>query len=568
VSIRFSLQLGDKTTLPLDKEELIIGRSADCDITIKDPYISRRQARIILEQDQAFIENLGRNPILINGDPTQHSQLTAGHVIQLGSTELVVQAIEDSPSPGVQEAQASPPMSEQTVFMPSSPRQAASQPHLLLSSDEGRTETIPLDKTPFSIGREPEADLQLEDQAVSRRHAVVESLDEECLLTNTSDVNPLEVNNEAVSRKQLFSGDRIQIGPYLLTFVSDRPEDQKPVQEVPGPLSPYHLGGIAVLVLIALVLGGYFAYSGIYKPWKMEQEIESASGLIKAGNHRRAVDRLEAILEKDLSPEQESRVQTLLADTVLEFTASMLESGDVSRARALLTSYVEQYGGTAGALPALERLDRIRLETGRHLESTKDYERALKEYAAVREGGPYADEARKGIRRIWLASQQKHLQQQSIAQLLKEAEQNFIAKRYLTPVNNNAYAAYQAVLSMDPDHDVALQRIEQMKSFYRQNGERHFQSGRFARALTYFERFAIIDPDNERIASRISACRSHLGQEPPTSKAPQTAPGQPEDKKYKEQVRKMLDESGAESSRIMKYLFEDAKGEGGSDSPW
>ena len=41
------------------------------------------------------------------------------------------------------------------------------------------------------------------------------------------------------------------------------------------------------------------------------------------------------------------------------------------------------------------------------------------------------------------------------------------AKRYLTPVNNNAYSVYQAILATDPGNAVALERIEQMKLFYR-----------------------------------------------------------------------------------------------------
>ena len=36
----------------------------------------------------------------------------------------------------------------------------------------------------------------------------------------------------------------------------------------------------------------------------------------------------------------------------------------------------------------------------------------------------------------------------------------------------------------------------------------------------------------------------------------------------KEEIKRMLEESGTESSWIMKYLFEDQKGEKGSEKPW
>ena len=41
-----------------------------------------------------------------------------------------------------------------------------------------------------------------------------------------------------------------------------------------------------------------------------------------------------------------------------------------------------------------------------------------------------------------------------------------------------------------------------------------------------------------------------------------------EEKKKREEIQRLLEESGAESSRIMKYLFEEKEGESDSDTPW
>jgi hypothetical protein len=68
-----------------------IGRSNDCQITIFDPLISRRHARIRVFGDRAVIEDLGsRNGCRVNGLPVQGQQtLSAGDRIRIGKHELV-----------------------------------------------------------------------------------------------------------------------------------------------------------------------------------------------------------------------------------------------------------------------------------------------------------------------------------------------------------------------------------------------------------------------------------------------------------------------------------------------
>jgi len=40
------------------------------------------------------------------------------------------------------------------------------------------------------------------------------------------------------------------------------------------------------------------------------------------------------------------------------------------------------------------------------------------------------------------------------------------------------------------------------------------------------------------------------------------------EKEKRAEIQRLLEESGTESSRIMKYLFEDQEGEKKSDTPW
>lgn len=71
--------------------EVIIGRSPDCHITIEDPLVSRQHAKIVIDDAQARIEDLGsRNGVVVNGEKLDKAaELVDGDRIRLGTQELV-----------------------------------------------------------------------------------------------------------------------------------------------------------------------------------------------------------------------------------------------------------------------------------------------------------------------------------------------------------------------------------------------------------------------------------------------------------------------------------------------
>jgi FHA domain-containing protein len=84
--LRFLLQ-----EFALPTGDTFIGRSHDCQITIFDPLVSRRHARIRVFGDRAVLEDLGsRNGCKVNGALIQGSHaLTAGDRIRIGKHDLV-----------------------------------------------------------------------------------------------------------------------------------------------------------------------------------------------------------------------------------------------------------------------------------------------------------------------------------------------------------------------------------------------------------------------------------------------------------------------------------------------
>ncbi|MBA2579034.1 MAG: DUF3662 domain-containing protein [Euzebyaceae bacterium] len=66
-----------------------IGRLPECDITLDDPSVSRRHARMVLEGDRWTVEDLGStNGVRVNGATVGHSEIRTGDRLDLGGVKL------------------------------------------------------------------------------------------------------------------------------------------------------------------------------------------------------------------------------------------------------------------------------------------------------------------------------------------------------------------------------------------------------------------------------------------------------------------------------------------------
>lgn len=97
--LRFLLQ-----EFELPPGETLIGRGAECRITIVDPLISRRHARVRIEQGHAVFEDLAsRNGSRLNGALLRgEKELVDGDRIRLGGQELVFSVLDGALQVGKQ----------------------------------------------------------------------------------------------------------------------------------------------------------------------------------------------------------------------------------------------------------------------------------------------------------------------------------------------------------------------------------------------------------------------------------------------------------------------------------
>lgn len=82
-----------------------------------------------------------------------------------------------------------------------------------------------INKSKFTIGRNPESDIFLDDVTVSRKHALLKKVGKDFRIKDSGSLNGSYINGEIVENATLKDGDRIQIGKYIFLFFCHRKKD-------------------------------------------------------------------------------------------------------------------------------------------------------------------------------------------------------------------------------------------------------------------------------------------------------------------------------------------------------
>lgn len=93
----FLAPAGVPAPVMLDRLPMILGRSESADIALAYSSISREHARLFVEDDKLFIEDIGSsNGVQVNGEKHKKCELAAGDMVQLGVVEFRVARRGDS----------------------------------------------------------------------------------------------------------------------------------------------------------------------------------------------------------------------------------------------------------------------------------------------------------------------------------------------------------------------------------------------------------------------------------------------------------------------------------------
>ncbi len=95
---------------------------------------------------------------------------------------------------------------------------------LVMTSNSGEQEDIPLTKEKITIGRKPSNDIHIDNLSVSGNHAQVITILEDSFLEDLGSTNGTYVNGKLVKKHALEDGDSITLGKYQITYENNRGE--------------------------------------------------------------------------------------------------------------------------------------------------------------------------------------------------------------------------------------------------------------------------------------------------------------------------------------------------------
>ena len=267
---------GRTTIVPLADGELEIGRSDANAICLTDRNVSRHHARLSVAGSRVWIENIHaswgtkRNKLLIR----EKTELEEGDVVQVGDYTLEIDsgnskqrdtALRDdgqarTASKGVDGATAMINLADLQGLAPAAgPATAipeASQPRLVVESENLRGLELRIAKTPVVLGRVREnADLVLDHRSISKEHARLTRLSNGAWqILDLGSANGLKVNGEPYSKCDVESGDRIELGHVTLRFLASGAATPS-LEDVGAPRRsklPVALGVAIVAALLAV----------------------------------------------------------------------------------------------------------------------------------------------------------------------------------------------------------------------------------------------------------------------------------------------------------------------------
>jgi pSer/pThr/pTyr-binding forkhead associated (FHA) protein len=162
----------------------IVGRDPAADILLNDGTVSRRHAQVIIEENIAFLEELGStNGTKLNGQPVSVGEripLGTGAEVRFGNITLVLDLPEGFETP--------------EVAVPSSEDIAA---YLVSATDPGQR--YPLRTGANKIGRRDSNDIVLPDPYVSGQHALIEIAGTSVRLTDLGSTNGTFIEGERLA---------------------------------------------------------------------------------------------------------------------------------------------------------------------------------------------------------------------------------------------------------------------------------------------------------------------------------------------------------------------------------
>jgi len=208
--------------MELQGAELTIGRKGENDLSIEDPSVSGRHAKIVKIQSVFFVEDLhSTNGTLVNNKPIDRHQLQDTDVIMIGNHRLLFQ---DVVKPDIVPAWSSAGEADETMVLKGQNRRdipnRASMP-AMLKIVAGRTDRheYQLSHQLTVIGSEEGAAVKLHGWFAPKVAAMIGRRGDAYYISSLKDGKKVMVNDSVVKcQTDLKDGDRVEVAGIKMYF--------------------------------------------------------------------------------------------------------------------------------------------------------------------------------------------------------------------------------------------------------------------------------------------------------------------------------------------------------------
>ena len=258
---------GRRTTVPVVRSEITIGRRQGNTVRLTERNVSRVHARILQRDGRIEVEDLSRYGTKCNGRRIDGSmELHDGDELVIGEYRLTLvgEATDVVPPQALEDITTTPAPPR----MPSDDIDEPARLAILRGGERGKTYAIALHRETV-LGRSPDADVRVDHVSISKRHARFLPQDGSLLVEDLGSSNGLQLNGKTVHSARLHQGDKLQIGDIVFqylppgaTFVLSSIEPEREERDL-APLPAAKPWGIAVAsaaggaLVVLLLFGGY-----------------------------------------------------------------------------------------------------------------------------------------------------------------------------------------------------------------------------------------------------------------------------------------------------------------------
>ncbi len=225
---------GSQRIYELTAGSVLIGRSAECDIVLRDAKASRKHAQLDVSVNEVAITDLAsRSGVEVDGFAVDRASLGHGSRIAIADYELELKLNDPADAaaePEEEYIEVRAGENEPSVIESVRPGEVTmtqdglaqslldtTRPRLVIYAD-GKPLELPIEKDELTIGRDLDCDIVIQDDAASRHHAKLVRQGERFVLEDLESKNGTWMRGRRVTRRKLFGGSNFSIGDTMFVY--------------------------------------------------------------------------------------------------------------------------------------------------------------------------------------------------------------------------------------------------------------------------------------------------------------------------------------------------------------